>query len=367
MSTGGATLQGSFSNATGTIHASGFVWSTDADFRTENDIQLGSYSGTSGDLSYPLSGLTAGRTYYYKAYVQVWDTTTSIAVPVFGNVQSFTTLPAESGITDSGWLELPQLEGGESFTGTFYGSDNHSAENRNYSYNYNYTYFASLWTAYPLTSAHITGSASTSNWLYNPNISENYQINMTGSSYPTMYGASNYSKGHQCPNADRKSNGTMNLQTYYCTNQTPQIDDGFNSGIWRSLENAVRNLVSQSGETVYVVTGPVFRKVGGSENITYLHAASGQNAYPQDVPVPNYYWKALLKVKWNGSQILSASAIGFWFPHQVLTGAHYYDSEYVVSVDQIEAWTGFDLFHNLPNDKEATAEANTDWETFRTF
>ncbi|MBR5432781.1 MAG: DNA/RNA non-specific endonuclease [Bacteroidales bacterium] len=365
MSTGGATLHGSFADATGTIYTSGFVWGTDESCNS-GDIQLGSQTGMSGELSFDLTGLTAGRTYYYRAYVQVWDEATSTAVPFYGDPIPFTTLPAESGIPDHGWLELPQLEGNESFVGTFYGSGAQTDNNRNYSYNYNYGYFASLWTAYPLTNAHTTGSANTNDWYYNPNINTTYQINMTGNSYPTMYGANNYSKGHQCPDADRKSDSQMNRQTYFCTNQTPQIQNGFNGSIWSALENAVRGLTATS-DTVYVVTGPVYQKVGGSEEITYLHAVSGKNAYPENVPVPNYYWKALLKVKWSGDQIQSASAIGFWFPHQVLTGRDYFDSDFVVSVDQIEEWTGFDLFHNLPNDKEASAEANTSWTTFQSF
>ncbi len=364
MSTGGATLQGSFSGATGTIQASGFVWGTD-DSCSEGDIQLGSQSGTSGNLSFNLTGLTAGRTYYYRAYVQVWDTATSDVVDCYGDVVAFTTLPAESGITDSGWLELPQIVGNESATGSFYGSGSQVGSNRNYSYNYSYTYYAPLWTAYPLAGSHKSGSASTNSWNYNPNISTAYQINMTGNSYPTMYNAS-YSKGHMCPDADRKSDNLMNQQTYYCTNQVPQIQNGFNGGIWSSLENAVRDLVSSGTDTVYVVTGPCFRKVGGSEDITMIHAASGQSGVnPTDVPIANYYWKALLKVRRNGTQIQAASAIGFWFEHRAYSGDSY--TNHTVSVAQIQEWTGFDLFHNLPDGIETAAEANTSWSDFQNF
>ena len=366
MSTGGATLHGSFSDALGTIQTSGFVWSTEENFDVDlaNDLVCGSLEGTSGEFDCELDGLTAGRTYFYKAYVYVKDNETATFVPVYGNLQSFTTLPAESGIHDNGWLELPQLEGNEDFTGVFYGSGTQTASNRNYSYNYNYGYFASLWTAYPLTATHKTGNASTSKWYYNPNLNESYQINMTGSSYPTMYDA-DYSKGHQCPNADRKSDDLMNKQTYYCTNQTPQIQNGFNGGIWGSLETAVRNLVTSDSDTVYVVTGPAYRKVGGNETINKIYAATGQNANPTEVSIANYYWKALLKVKWSGNQIASASAIGFWFEHKQYSSDSY--TNYIVSVDQIEEWTGFDLFHNLPNDKEATAEINVNWTAFQNF
>lgn len=50
---------------------------------------------------------------------------------------------------------------------------------------------------------------------------------------------------------------------------------------------------------------------------------------------------------------------------------NYRFTNYAVSVDQIEAWTGFDLFTNLPGDNnsgiEKAAEANTDWLSFQSF
>lgn len=252
--------------------------------------------------------------------------------------------------------------------GTFYGSGSQTDDNRNYSYNYSYTRYASLWTAYPLKASHKSGSASTGSWSLNPVVDDDYQIDMTGNSYPTMYNASNYSKGHQCPNGDRKSNQQMNSQTYYCTNQTPQIQNGFNGNIWNALETAIRNLVSNADDIVYVVTGPVYQTVGGNESVTYLHAANG-NAYPEEVPVPNYYWKAILKVKMNGDAIESALAIGFWFEHKQYNNNNY--AAYACSVDYIEQMTGFDLFVNLPGTNtsgiEMTAEANTNWTSFQIF
>ena len=302
--------------------------------------------------------------------MQVLDSETSALNTVYGERKSFKTKAAQSGIPE-GWLEVPAVTGQEDYLGAFYLNDGSSVSDRNYCYNYSYTYYASLWTAYTLTLAQKTGDASTSTWRYNPNIGKSYQVDMTGSSYPTMYGASNYSKGHQCPSADRKSDETMNKQTYYCTNQTPQIQNGFNGSIWSALENAERNLVSKSSDVVYVVTGPAYQTIGGNETITYLNAASGKNAYPDKVPVPNYYWKAFLKVKWSGNQVASASAIGFWLEHKQYSNSNY--SEYAVSVNYIERMTGFDLFANLPDALEdgsdgiSGAEANTNWQTFQNF
>lgn len=328
----------------------------------------GTLSGANGSFSAEVSSLASQTKYYYKAYMKVWDGSKYVDIES-SNVGTFTTTASQDYVP-TGWLELPGSAGNADYIGTFYGSGGNTDDNRNYTYNYSYTYYASMWVAYPLKYEHKAGSASSSNWKYNPNIDSNKQVNMTGNSYPTMYGADNYSKGHQCPDADRKSDQTMNTQTYYCTNQTPQIQNGFNGTIWSSLENGVRGLVTSAGDVVYVITGPVYRKVGGSETINYLTGASGKNANPSSLPVPNYYWKALLKVKWNGNEVSSASAIGFWFEHKQYDKNDDY-ANYAVSVDKIEEWTGYDLFTNLPGSNssgiEKTAEANTSWTSFKNF
>lgn len=358
VGTNGATLLGSYSDAAGTVTRTGFIYGTSSG-SLGNDAHTDSNEAA---FSEDLIGLSAGTTYYYKAYVVVDDET------VYGSERSFTTESAAAYIP-AGWLELPAVSGTEDYVGEFYGSGGEEGPYRNYSYYYNYTYYASLWVAYPLSGSHKSGSASTSKWRYNPNISNSYQVKIVSNSYPTMYDADDYARGHQCPNASRKSDDEMNKQTYYSTNQTPQLQDNFNGSIWGSLEGAVRGLVSSASDTVYVCTGPVYQKAGGSETINYLTGAAGKNANPASLPIPNYYWKALLKVKRNGSgAITDAKTIAFWFPHRNYTASeHYYDSSFVVSVDQIETWTGFDLFHKLPDALEETAEANTSWSTFTSF
>ena len=360
MSSAGATLQGSYSGETGTISEVGFYYGTTSGSLGSKAVA----TGTSSPFSKAITGLSAGTTDYYKAYVLEFSEAAGDYVYRYGDESSFTTSAATP--EKLGWLELPAISGSEDYVGWFYGSGSTEGTNRNYSYNYSYAWYASLWVAYPLCGTHKTGSASTSSWRYNPNIDNSKQVKIVDNSYPTMYNASAYARGHQCPNASRKSNDQMNLQTYYSTNQTPQLQDKFNGSIWGSLEGAVRGLVSSATDTVYVVTGPAYRKAGGSESITYLTGT--QSANPASLPVPNYYWKAILKVKRDGSgNLSSASAIGFWFDHREYNKdtEHYYD--FTVSVDQIEAWTGFDLFANLPVALQTTAEANTSLDSFRDF
>ena len=74
----------------------------------------------------------------------------------------------------------------------------------------------------------------------------------------------------------------------------------------------------------------------------------------------------LLKVKRDSSgKVTGASSIGFWFEHKVYSTSSF--TNYSVSVKKIQEWTGFDFFVNLPDDVEATAETNSDWNTFYNY
>ncbi|MBO4340297.1 MAG: DNA/RNA non-specific endonuclease [Bacteroidales bacterium] len=359
-----ARLNANFSGATGTINDRGFRYKK-GNGSWETPDGLGSTNGTSGSFYMDISSLDASSTYTFQAYVTEWDENENAYVDHWAdNTQSFTTGAAVTPTPAGGWLELPEVTGSEDFVGKFYGSGSSAGTNRNYSYSYNYTYYAAMWVAYPLTFAHTQGSSGSKNWSYNPNIAQNKQVSITSKSYPTMYNASAYARGHQIPNASRYSNTQMNDQTYYATNQTPQLQNKFNASIWGDLEAAVRGFTQNYSDTVYVVTGPLYRKAGGSETINYLTGT--QSANPSSLPIPNYYWKALLKVTRNGNgDITGASTIGFWYDHREYESSEKYnDSEHIVSVNQIEQWTGLNLFHNLPDSIEETAESNTSLSAF---
>ena len=106
----------------------------------------------------------------------------------------------------------------------------------------------------------------------------------------------------------------------------------------------------------------MFQKAGGSESVTWILP----KADTKRAPVPNYYWKVLLKVNRDGDgNVSSASSIGFWFEHKEYNTSTY--TNYAVSVNDIETWTGLDLFANLPDSIEETVEANSNWTAFQSF
>ena len=72
-----------------------------------------------------------------------------------------------------------------------------------------------------------------------------------------------------------------------------------------------------------------------------------------------------MKVKRSAGKVTAASTVGFWFEHKTYSDSY---SNYTVSVDEVEAWTGFDFFVNLPSDIETRVEAkNTSWSAFTSF
>ena len=232
-----------------------------------------------------------------------------------------------------------------------------SSGERNYTHYYDTATYTSLWTAYPLSSKHMGSYERPDNWSFNPSLSTDVQVNLCSKSYTD---SDVHVRGHLIPNASRNGNKEMQLQTFYVTNSVPQIHENFNSGIWQTLEAALQS--EAKSETIYIVTGVAFAKVGETKTIKYTTAKDDTKR----VPIPNYFYKVVLKVKTNSSGVVtSASTVGFWFEHKTYSTTTY--SNCAVSVDQIEEWTGFDFFPNLPDTVETTAEQNSLWTTFQQF
>ena len=266
----------------------------------------------------------------------------------------------------TGWLELPAEglpEGVDE--GNIIRLTVRTGESRNYTSIYDKSVFAPLWSAYAFTPSHYMSGIPRPPWAFHPDIERQYQVTVKSGSYQSQYGNGLYARGHHVPNADRSGNPDMQKQTFYVTNQSPQLQ-AFNGSVWGKLEEDLRNVVSGT-DTVYIVTGPLFRKVGGNETINYLTAAS--TAKPASLPIPNYFWKAALKVKRDEKgKIERAIAVAFIFEPK--EEANYKGDSYlnyIITVDQLEVFIGYDLFANLPAKLQAVAEANVNWKAFVAF
>lgn len=238
----------------------------------------------------------------------------------------------------TGWMELPAIpKGMDAFTHSMTVG---SVSTRNYSFLWDYDNLVAPWVAYPLCKWNIGNNIKRTNaWGLDPLLPEGKQ--------PVLYrGFSKgnngwYARGHQIPSADRLTSYESNSMTFYGTNMTPQIQDGFNGDIWATLEGKVRSWANSS-DTLYVVTGCVIDYKDG-ETVKYALDNNGKK-----VTVPTAYYKAVLRYMKSSTFGYSGySACAVWLDHKVYSSSSI-SSSYSMSVDDLEKKTGIDFFVNLP-------------------
>lgn len=252
----------------------------------------------------------------------------------------------EGGATSWSWPEIPAKVENENFSYVTHFSPVYDATlgkevtKRNFSLCFDKTKRASWWVAYPMHAAYLGSSPRPDEpWTYDPEIESSWQANLALGSYRTYALA----RGHQVANADRNANRTMQLQTFYNSNCTPQNYD-LNGGPWMRLESKVRGW--RCSDTLYVVTGAYWDPSSTSQT-----SDKAGNA----CPVPTHYFKVLARtrkgnVRKAGDNLGDYSAdalqtIGFWVENKdVSTEA----DEWVMSVKEIETKTGFSFFPTLP-------------------
>lgn len=226
------------------------------------------------------------------------------------------------------WLELPAMDNPDLgyYSHSF---EMNGKEYRNYSFGWSQKDLVALWMAYPLCSMYTNKTVSrTDAWAYDPILGPEYSSAPFGG-----YGGS-YARGHQVPSADRLCSYNANVQTFYGSNMTPQLN-AHNEGIWQTLESKVRTLANTS-DTTYVVTGCV---VDGSTTFT-------QDSDGKKMTVPVGYYKVLLRYS-KSSTISTWAAMAFYTEHKSYSGSTSLRS-LAMSVDELEEMLGMDFFVNLP-------------------
>jgi endonuclease G len=174
----------------------------------------------------------------------------------------------------------------------------------------------------------------------------------------TDYSGSGFDRGHHCPSADRTDTIPDNSATFLMTNMMPQAPDN-NQGPWEVLESYCRTLVSQGNE-LYIIAGGFGTGGSGSAGGTTNTIANGH------VNVPAQTWKVIIVLPRNTDGVDDASrvttstrTIAVIMPNQ--QGIRNNDwHNYRVSVDQVEALTGFDFFSNVPVAIQNVIEAQVD-------
>ena len=230
------------------------------------------------------------------------------------------------------WPEIPERAENAAYTYVTHTAQLEGRTARNYTLCYDAEVKGAWWVAYPLHNVH-TGAGRVESWQYDPQIPTADQPNLSKS-----YGGS-YDRGHQIPNADRSANSTMQAQTFYYSNMTPQYYQ-LNQNSWAKLEGLVRNWVCS--DTLYVVTGASWK----NSRVTTTDGAGNTCL------VPTYYYKVVARtVKGDTGRRLAdctvdeIQTIGFWVANQQTSTS---PRAWVRSVAEIEAEVGFTFFPTLP-------------------
>lgn len=154
-------------------------------------------------------------------------------------------------------------------------------------------------------------------------------------------------RGHLARSADRTSGNLDNATTYYFSNIIPQASDN-NQGPWAVMEAYLGTLAKTQDKQVYVIAG-----------------ASGNKGTVKNegrIVIPEYTWKvALIMDRGEGlnnvNSVDDATVVAVVMPN--VAGIRNVDwNTYKVTVDSVEALSGYDLLALLQDNIERALEAN---------
>lgn len=251
-------------------------------------------------------------------------------------------------------MEMPRLQAGDIFI--VHQSTDITSRPVNYSVAYDAGKQHSRWVAFRFD-ATMKKDKDVGRKDYNilPQYPQDPLCNATPSDDASFSG---YQHGHLCASADRLCSRVSNDQTFYMSNMSPQIGS-FNQQYWTKYEQFVQTLglkgcISDTNgyrwaDTLYVVKG------GTIDDGQILGTVSVDK---KRMPVPKYYFIALLKVKNN-----LYSSIAFWVEHRAYDAGTVLKNDrdevmaHAISVDELERRTGIDFFCNLPGTLEHSVES----------
>jgi endonuclease G len=210
-----------------------------------------------------------------------------------------------------------------------------------YTLSYNRSRSSANWVAWRLDSSWIGSTGRVGDFAPDETLPAGwYRVT------PADYVNPAYDRGHMTPSGDRTRTIPDNEATFLMTNILPQLDAN-NQGPWADFENYCRSL-AQTGNEIYIVSG-------GVGNIGTI--AQGR------LVVPEYTWKVVLIIG-NGDFDLSritkrTRTIGLIIPNQGPITSNAWRN-YRVSVNQVEALTGYNFYSNIPNRLQETIEGRID-------
>jgi DNA/RNA endonuclease G (NUC1) len=164
----------------------------------------------------------------------------------------------------------------------------------------------------------------------------------------TSYSGSGYDRGHMCPSADRTASVADNSATFLMTNMIPQAPNN-NQGPWANMENYLRTLVT-AGKELYIYSGGY----GSDGTINSGH-----------VNIPTRTWKIVVVIDEGtndlGRVTTTTRVIAVDMPNSDALISRTADwKTFRVSVDAIEAATGYDFLGKVSPAIQTTIESAVD-------
>ena len=157
------------------------------------------------------------------------------------------------------------------------------------------------------------------------------------------YTKSGFDRGHMAPAGDMRWDEQAMSESFYLSNMSPQVGVGMNRGIWKDLEEKVREWAIQRGE-LYIYTGPIYE--GG------IAKTIGKNK----VAVPTHFYK----VVYDPAHV---EAIAFIMPNKKLRTQDM--ATYIVTIRDVETKTKLNFLSRLKKhiqDVIETVRAEGLWE-----
>jgi endonuclease G len=171
----------------------------------------------------------------------------------------------------------------------------------------------------------------------------------------TSYSSTGFDRGHICPSEDRDFSSTDNAATFLMTNMIPQSPN-LNRITWVAFENYCRTLLG-AGNELYIISGGYGSGGTGSNGGITSTIASGA------IQVPARCWKiaVVLPIGTNDVSRVSSTTrvIAVDMPNNQTVNSLPW-SAYRVSVDAIEASTGYDFLNAVPTNVQSVIEASAD-------
>lgn len=155
------------------------------------------------------------------------------------------------------------------------------------------------------------------------------------------YQKSGYDRGHMAPNyaMSQLFGKQAQLDSFLMTNITPQKAK-LNQQLWQRLEEVEINTFAKAFGKVWVITGPIF-----DANVERLPSA-------WTVEIPDAFYKIYLT---EAKPTASSVALSFIVPQTVRGNEPL--SQFVATIDTIEAQTGLDFFADLDDKTETALES----------